>query len=107
MTNEQLERFKRYGIPIDDGLIRLAQIGEENKAKMQAAAERREAEKAKANVSGNEQTDTSPSTGTYYHDTNGNKIGSDGDVMKQRAIVTNATDIANIKKNAKRKYQLH
>jgi len=60
MTTEQLERFKRYGIPIDDGLIRLAQIGEENKAKMQAAAERREAEKAKANVSGNEQkSDTS------------------------------------------------
>ena len=47
MTTEQLERFKRYGIPIDDGLIRLAQIGEENKVKMQAAAERREAEKEK------------------------------------------------------------
>jgi len=62
MTNEQLERFRRYGIPIDDGLIRLAQIGEENKAKMQAAAKRREEAKNAAihsnNMSANEQPKT-------------------------------------------------
>ena len=32
MTTEQLERFKRYGIPIDDGIIRLAQIGDKREA---------------------------------------------------------------------------
>ena len=58
---------------------------------------------AKLNVPDDEQPDTEP-TGTFYHEQDdGKKIGSDGNIMKQRAVVSNTTDITNIKNNAKNK----
>ena len=103
MTTEQLERWKILGIPFNDAYVRLAQIGDKMKAEAETRKSvRKAAEEEAKNKAALEAIKLLESI-THYHDTSGKKIGFAYGDKKQRAIVTNSTDIAKIKSNDKSK----